>query len=85
MHTTKVNWAVVRSQFNQFQDSESTGENVAAMDFESITNGPQDSVAMNLDNIQRYSERLGATLAAATGHAFVNGKHFNVDDVRWSC
>jgi len=37
-----------------------------------------------LDKVSLYSERLATTLAASNmGHAFFNGKHFDVDEVRW--
>lgn len=40
---------------------------------------------ISYDKIQKYSERLGATLSASpTGHVFVNGKHFKLDDVNCS-
>lgn len=34
----------------------------------------------------QYATRLDATLKSCiTGHAFVNGKHFDLDDVRITC
>ncbi|KAJ7862919.1 hypothetical protein B0H14DRAFT_2349273, partial [Mycena olivaceomarginata] len=39
------------------------------------------SLVQPLERARSYVERLGAGLAASpTGHGFVNGKHFNMDD-----
>ncbi|KAJ7513036.1 glycosyltransferase family 24 protein [Mycena galericulata] len=50
-------------------------------DFDTIVRGDGDS---SLDKGRAYAERLGAGLAASEkGHAFVNGKHLEMDDNFW--
>lgn len=47
--------------------------------FDTIVNADGDAP---LEKIKAYVERLGATLAtAAGGHAFLNGKHMDMNDV----
>lgn len=48
--------------------------------FDTIVNSDSDAP---LEKIKAYVERLGATLATAPrGHAFLNGKHMDMNDVR---
>ena len=48
-------------------------------DFDTIVEGKEGDLAKQ----RAYAFRLDATLASALhGHAFFNGKHFDLDDVR---
>ena len=48
-------------------------------DFDTIVNADNDAP---LEKIKAYVDRLGATLASAPGgHAFLNGKHMDMNDV----
>lgn len=78
-----VNWDLVRQEFNELIDTEGPGDG-EAISFDAVLRG-ESSATVPEDKIKTYTERLGATLAASpTGHVFVNGKHFNLDDVSLS-
>jgi UDP-glucose:glycoprotein glucosyltransferase len=82
--TPAVNWVVIRSLFDELIASESAHDSTEMIDFESIINDTQAGLVESLEKVHRYAERLGATLASSpAGHAFVNGKHFDMGDVCW--
>lgn len=64
-------------------NSEEPSQEGASIDFDVIVAGDDEDVSeAPLDKVRAYAERLGATLASSEkGHAFINGKHFNMDDV----
>jgi UDP-glucose:glycoprotein glucosyltransferase len=68
-----VDWSVIRTEYvNTFSAEE--GEELASLD-DILLNSSFDS-----SKIAAYVDRLG--VASGSGHAFVNGKHFDLDDVR---
>ncbi|KAF9461692.1 glycosyltransferase family 24 protein, partial [Collybia nuda] len=74
-----VQWNVVRSEYKEFTEAEAPADSVVA-ELDAILDGKLTPFAP-FDKIQQYSERLGTTLSASpTGHVFVNGKHFKLDD-----
>lgn len=78
-----VKWSVVRSEYKDIIEAEAPADTVVA-DLDAILDGKLTPFAP-LDKIQAYSERLGTILSASlTGHAFINGKHFKLDDVTYS-
>lgn len=78
-----MRWNVVRSVYKEFTEAEAPADSVVA-DLDAILDGKLTPFAP-FDKIQKYSERLGTTLSASpTGHVFVNGKHFKLDDVTCS-
>jgi UDP-glucose:glycoprotein glucosyltransferase len=71
---------LVRSEFDELLASEPPSQEGASVTLDIIINDHGVSSAP-LNKIQAYTERLGATLGTPEGHAFVNGKHFKLDDV----
>lgn len=81
-----VDWSTVRTEFDTLVARELEGEEeitvTSAPDFEAIITG-KDMPELALESIGAYNKRLGLTASSAPmGHTFVNGKHFNMDDVR---
>ena len=77
--TYNVDWDVLRAEFNVLvADLEEDA------DFDSIINPPMELTEYTevLEKAKRYAKRLSTDLESATqGHAFVNGKHFELNDV----
>lgn len=75
----KVNWNLVRSTYRALlAESDPLPEGVER-DIDVILKGQ----AGDLEGSRNYTARLGTTLTLSPhGHAFVNGKHFKLDDVR---
>ncbi|KAF4618673.1 hypothetical protein D9613_009850 [Agrocybe pediades] len=78
--TPKVNWQVIQQTYDRLVEverEENPEADIPTLD--AIYAGDRDEAP--LQKISAYSERLGTTLAASDmGHAFFNGKHFDVDD-----
>ncbi|KAI0073110.1 glycosyltransferase family 24 protein [Panus rudis PR-1116 ss-1] len=76
--TPTVNWQLVTSEFKTLR---SEIENLPATSLEDILSDAAGKYAETIEKAQHYSKRLGADLfSAPQGHAFINGKHFNLDD-----
>ncbi|KAI0353822.1 glycosyltransferase family 24 protein [Trametes cingulata] len=76
--TPRVDWQQVDAHFNQLlaKHADDLPEG-AETDLDAILEGTEG----DLDAARAYAARLGATLEAAPqGHAFVNGKHYDLDD-----
>jgi UDP-glucose:glycoprotein glucosyltransferase len=72
---------LVRSEFEALIIEQVPRKADAPPDFDAIVTGALES-SISLDKVRTYAERLGATLASAPlGHTFLNGKHFDIDDV----
>ena len=68
-------------EFDALTASQAPRDRDAPTDFDTIVHGTSES-SVNLGNVRAYAERLGTTLASAPrGHTFLNGKHFDMDDV----
>jgi UDP-glucose:glycoprotein glucosyltransferase len=81
-HSSTIDWPVVQSQFDDFLAFESQNGNDAQTNLESLI-GTEGSLVVDLNKTRGYAERLGVKLShSPTGHAFVNGKYFEMDDVR---
>jgi len=82
MQTEKVQWEAVSSAYDRLTESERQEKPEALIPtLASIISEEAESL-VSLEKITAYTERLGSTLAtSSTGHAFFNGKHFDVDDV----
>ena len=83
LQTHTVNWHAVASSYNALiapeleDDPEATKPNL-----KSILEGDDVDAQVPLDRLEAYAERLDATSATSPmGHAFFNGKHFNMNDV----
>ncbi|TFK38220.1 UDP-glucose:Glyco protein glucosyltransferase-domain-containing protein [Crucibulum laeve] len=73
-----VPWSAVRSAYDDLFELEESSETPPAS-LDDIVNG--NIPAAPLGKVAAYTERLGATLAASPfGHAFFNGKHFDMGD-----
>ncbi|KAH9924083.1 glycosyltransferase family 24 protein [Fomitopsis serialis] len=83
METTvpTVDWGLVRNAFNSFRASSQEHGEAPIPELDVILNGEVGELNGNVEKARAYAARLGATSEAAPhGHAFVNGKHFDLDD-----
>ena len=88
-----VDWTLLRRQFTELQrqlaeEEEADLDSVLDGSYKESTNSEDESeeqrvtVAERIERAQKYAERLDTALASSpTGHAFVNGKHHDLDDV----
>ena len=75
-----VDWSVVRANFNRLLASQEELDEDIEKDFDVILQGSDD----DLEGPRAYARRLSASLSSAPqGHVFVNGRHFDLDDVRF--
>ncbi|PPQ88795.1 hypothetical protein CVT25_010481 [Psilocybe cyanescens] len=81
LQTAELDWHTVRHTYDELVAREREENPEAAFPaLDSIFKGEEEDVA-RLDKINVYTERLGSTLASSeTGHAFFNGKHFDVNE-----
>lgn len=74
-----VVWPQVRAAFAELLATRDELPDTIETDLDAVLAGSES----DLDAARAYAARLGATLATAPqGHAFFNGKHFDLDDVR---
>ncbi|KZT24849.1 glycosyltransferase family 24 protein [Neolentinus lepideus HHB14362 ss-1] len=80
--TPTVNWNTVREEFAGLVSSEEPPtEDFVPPDLEAVLEATIESNSQDINAVAEYSRRLGATLSASpSGHAFVNGKHYDLDD-----
>lgn len=91
-----IDWTVLRRQFTELQRQLAREDDPRPLaDLDSILNGTYEedsaddenavgkaTTSERIDGAHLYAERLDATPASCpTGHAFINGKHFDLDDV----
>jgi UDP-glucose:glycoprotein glucosyltransferase len=83
LQTFSVNWLAVSTSFDTLIAAELEQDPEAPKpDLESILAGSDADSQPPLDRIAAYTERLDATHATSPlGHAFFNGKHFEMGDV----
>ncbi|KAJ8514563.1 hypothetical protein ONZ45_g7920 [Pleurotus djamor] len=75
-HRSSTFDAQLKAAYEAFQESLESNEELKSLD--EVFSDPSDE---SFSKIKDYCQRLGITLAASsTGHAFINGKHFNLDD-----
>ena len=83
-----VDWKLARKEFAELIDEFVQKDDVpegfpSAVEFDAIISDASEAIEERLEKVKRYAKRLRADLASAPqGHVFVNGKHFNLDDVR---
>jgi hypothetical protein len=85
---SKIDWSLIRSSYEVLTDAEpKDGE--PKVDLADILAGKISSssdYAPPLEKARLYAERLDARIntgeGGGGGHAFINGRHFDVDDVR---
>ncbi|KAF8155695.1 UDP-glucose:glycoprotein glucosyltransferase-domain-containing protein [Crassisporium funariophilum] len=81
--TPFVSWDAVSQSYDAIVETElQTNPDAVAPDLKSIVGGEVEATHIApLEKIEAYTDRLGATLAASgLGHAFFNGKHFDMND-----
>ncbi len=80
--TPTVSWPLVRSAFQSIiSDAEDT--EIANVKLDDVLEDTFGKFTDTLDKARLYSKRLGTDLLSSPhGHAFVNGKQFDLDDVR---
>ncbi|TFY57738.1 hypothetical protein EVJ58_g6843 [Rhodofomes roseus] len=79
--TTTVDWALVRTAFSSFRASSQDHAETPMPELDKILNGETEGLDESIQKARAYATRLGATVSSAPhGHAFVNGKHFELDD-----
>lgn len=87
MISPSVNWRLASTEFvnilDEFIESDDAPEDFPKdIDLESILVGETGDNGARIEKARKYAARLSASLASANqGHVFVNGKHFNLDDV----
>lgn len=75
-----VQWDLVRSEFEDLLDVEESEIEDAI--FDSILEG-QVEVSKSFDKADAYAKRIGASMSSnPEGHCFVNGKHFEMSEVK---
>ncbi len=78
-----MDWQLVKAEFNTLV---SELEDDVEIDFDSIiapSTTETDAYAEVLEKARGYASRLNINLESASqGHGFVNGKHFDMNDVR---
>jgi len=84
----RLDWAAVKAEFaTEVLDGASPPSDESdspVLDFDAILAGADESVSVSIERGRAYVDRLGAGLASCpTGHAFVNGRHLDLDDVRF--
>lgn len=84
---SKIDWSLVRSSYEALTDAEpKDGEvKVELADILAGKISSSSDYAPPLENARLYAERLDARIEGGGregGHAFINGRHFDVDDVR---
>jgi len=84
IQTRSVDWNTVGSAYDYLidQEQQERPDGVYPALSTIINGGSSTESDVPFDKITVYRERLGCSLAAsAGGHAFFNGKHFDVDEV----
>ena len=81
--TPSVDWDLARIEYDKLNEQyPPEAEDDPAKSFDEILFGNDDNINARIESAKLYTVRLDATLASySTGHAFVNGKHFDLDDV----
>ena len=81
-----VEWSIVQSVFQSFVDEhtpEAGKEEAVSFDMNTIISAESESLKERLERVQSYNDRMGADLSSApAGHAFLNGRHMELGDVR---
>ena len=77
-----VDWNVARAAFKELQDAHTeSGDDVSPVSFDAVVSGDVEGLSDHIDKARDYANRLDATLESCpTGHAFFNGKHFDMND-----
>lgn len=77
-----VDWTVVKHEFTQLLKDNEPLEDGMETDFEAVITEATTLTHFSIDKLNLYARRLSTDLSSAPqGHAFVNGKHFDLDDV----
>lgn len=78
-----IDWSVISAEYADLVETVPLkDEEEIALSFEAVINGEFDGSQRMLDGAKAYAQRLDATLLSCpTGHAFLNGKHLDVDNV----
>lgn len=77
-----IDWDIIHKEFQSLQQhSSELGETETSIEA-IIGENDKWALAERTEKAGAYAARLDATLASClTGHAFVNGKHFDLNDV----
>lgn len=82
MTSETVDWDRVRFELADLIKVEEPKEGGVALGFDTVVNDTPQEIQAKVDKARAYAKRLGATMASsAQGHAFFNGKHYDLDDV----
>ncbi len=79
----EIDWTLVRAEYaSVVKAMPSDDDKEPALEFESVINENSEVAELRLKGARAYAWRLDARPSTSpTGHAFLNGKHFPVDDV----
>lgn len=77
-----VDWSLAKLTFEDLQNAQADSEgHEALVTFDSVINGEIEGLSEKIGKAREYAKRLDASLESCiTGHAFFNGKHFDMDD-----
>ena len=77
----ELDWSHVQAQFEALTASEEINEG-EAMSFDALVGGTSEILEARISKARAYAQRLGTDVASSsTGHTFINGKYFALDDV----
>ena len=82
-----IEWNAIRGQYDQLlkdqAEEDSSDPDRQIYGFDDILTGNIQGGSMSIDKTEAYTRRLGvrASSVASNGHAFLNGRHFDFDEV----
>ena len=79
-----VDLSIVQSELEALQNRDSPEEGESEIDARTLLDLNEELTVVDerVNKAKDYATRLDSTLASSlTGHVFVNGKHYNLDDV----
>ena len=81
--TPSVDWELARIEYDKLNAEYPPEEGDEPLrTFDEVINGDDELINARIESAKAYTTRLDATMASCeTGHGFVNGKHFDLDDV----
>ncbi|KAF7297231.1 hypothetical protein MIND_00956200 [Mycena indigotica] len=81
-----LDWSAVETIYNELLEEAADNAEATAVDFQVVVAAdPESEVDVSIQRGSLYAHRLGAgkTVESGNGHAFINGKHLDVDDGFW--
>ena len=81
----ELEWSHVQAQFEALTASEEIHEGSEPMSFDTVVSGSSEVFEERISKARAYARRLGTDNASSPkGHIFINGKYYEINDVRLS-